>query len=126
VAHRRSKQTFGGGGLNNVRFFTMAWWGGDHKGDDPIPAYTSHLDAIRDRLPPDLLVTQESFTLHDTRLRELRLSLNSRTLNIVLETYAGDAHLTLLYSEVDRFESFAAPRFSWAALADMVISATAR
>ena len=92
-----------------MRFFTMVWWGGDHKGDDPIPAYAVHLAAIRDRLPPDLLATQESFSLHDARLRELRLSLKDRSLRIALESYAGDEHLTLIYSGVDRFDSFADP-----------------
>jgi len=92
-----------------MRFFTMTWWGGDHQGDDPIPAYALHLAAIRDRLPPDLLATQESVSLHDTRLRELQLLLADKSLRIVLETYSGAERLTLLYTGVVRFDSFAAP-----------------
>jgi hypothetical protein len=92
-----------------MRFFTMAWWGGDHQGDDPIAAYAAHLAAIHDRLPPDLIATQESVSLHDTRLREMQLLLNDRSLRVALESHAGDKRLTLLYSGVNRFDSFAAP-----------------
>ena len=55
-----------------MRFFTMAWWCGVQTGDggDPSAAYAAHMAAIRDQLPPDLLATEESVSLHDTRLRE--------------------------------------------------------
>jgi hypothetical protein len=92
-----------------MRFFTMAWWGGDHKGDDAMAAYAQHLAAIRDRLPPDLLATQESVSLHDSRLRELRLMAKDGSLRIALDSYRGDERFTLVYSGVARFESFADP-----------------
>jgi hypothetical protein len=94
-----------------MRFFTMAWWCGIQTGveSDPTVDYIAHLSAIRDRLPPDLLATQEAVSLHDTRLRELRLLPNERSLSLVLESYAGDERLTLTYAGVERFESMADP-----------------
>ncbi len=92
-----------------MRFFTMAWWCGTQTGDaaDPSVGYSAHLAAVRDRLPPDLLATQESVSLHDTRLRELRLADGS--LSLGLDSYAGDERLTLTYSGVELFESAANP-----------------
>jgi hypothetical protein len=94
-----------------VRFFTMAWWCGVQTGEggDPAADYAAHLAAIRDRLPPDLLATEELVSLHDTRLRELRLLIAEESLSLGLDSYAGDERLTLLYSGVERFESSADP-----------------
>ena len=93
-----------------MRYFTMAWWCGTQTGDagDAFAAYTAHLNTVRDRLPPDLLATQESVSLHDTRLRELRLVDGS--LSMGLDNYAGDERLTLTYTRVERFESTADPQ----------------
>jgi hypothetical protein len=92
-----------------VRFFTMAWWCGTQTGDAEARSagYAAHLDTVRDRLPPDLLATQESVSLHDTRLRELRLA--EGTLTLGLDSHAGDERLTLTYTSVERFESVADP-----------------
>lgn len=92
-----------------MKFFTMAWWCGCQTGDagDPSAAYAAHLAAVRDRLPPDLLATEESVSLHDARLRELRLA--DGTLVLGLDSYAGDERLTLTYTGVERFESAADP-----------------
>jgi hypothetical protein len=93
-----------------VRFFTTAWWCGiqtDGVGD-PSDAYAAHLAAIRERLPPDLLVTEESVSLHDARLRALRLV--DGTLVLGLDSLAGDERLTLTYTGVERFESVADPK----------------
>lgn len=94
-----------------MRYFTMAWWCGCQTGDveDPSADYAVHLVAIRNRLPPDLLATQESVSLHDTRLRELRLIPAEGTLSLGLDSYAGDERLTLTYIGVERFESTADP-----------------
>jgi hypothetical protein len=94
-----------------MRFFTMAWWCGVQEGisGDPSADYAARLATIRDRLPADLLATEESVSLHDTRLRELRLLPAERTLHVGLETYAADERLTLVYSGVERVESFADP-----------------
>jgi hypothetical protein len=89
-----------------VKFFTIARWSGeDESNDAPMNAYADHLAQIGDRLPPDLLATQQSISLHDSRLRKLHLSVESGSLRIVLENYDGDPPLTLLYSQVSRFES---------------------
>jgi hypothetical protein len=89
----------------------MAWWCGVQTGEgaDPFAAYATHLAAIRDRLPPDLLATEESISLHDTRLRELRLSVAQGSLSLGLDNCTGDERLTLVYTGVERFESSADP-----------------
>ena len=90
-----------------MRFFTMAWWSGEQTGDagDPSTEYAAHLSAIRDLLPPDLLTTADAVSLHDTRLRELRLLVAEGSLTVGLENHAGNERLTLTYSGVERFES---------------------
>ena len=97
--------------LADVRYFTMAWWGGFQagEGDDPSADYAAHLNSIRDRLPPDLLATEEAVSLHDTRLRELCLLAAEGMLRIGLDSYTGDDRLTLVYSGVERFESTVDP-----------------
>lgn len=75
-----------------------------------MAAYAAHLAAVRDRLPPDLLATEEAVSLHDTRLRELRLLPVEGTLSLGLDSYAGDERLTLTYTAVERFESAADPQ----------------
>jgi hypothetical protein len=94
-----------------MRFFTMAWWCGAQLGDGgpAVAHYAAHLARIRQHLPPDLLATEETVSLHDTRLRESRLIPAAGTLVLVLESYAGDERLTLTYSGVERFESTADP-----------------
>ncbi len=94
-----------------MRFFTTSWWCGTPTGTggDPCADYAVHLAAIRDRLPSDLLATEESVSLHDARLRDLRLLIAESSLSLVLSSYAGDERLTLLYSGVERFESTADP-----------------
>lgn len=94
-----------------MRFFTMAWWCGCQTGDagDAGAGYAAHLAAVRDRLPPDLLATEETVSLHDTRLRELRLLPAENTLTLGLDCHAGDERFILTYSGVERFESHADP-----------------
>jgi hypothetical protein len=95
-----------------VNFFTMAWWCGVQTGEggDPSSAYSAYLFTIHDRLPPDLLATQESVSLHDTRLRELEIQIAQGLLSLRLESYVGDERFTLDYSGVERFESSADPK----------------
>jgi hypothetical protein len=102
---------FGDGGFLSVRFFTMAWWCDLQTGADSNPSadYAAHLAAIRHHLPPDLLATEETVSLHDARLRELRLLVAEGTLSLVLDSYAGDERFTLVYNGVIRFESSADP-----------------
>jgi hypothetical protein len=76
---------------------------------DPLPSYAAHLAAVRDRLPPDLLATQETISLHDTRLRELRLLVAEGSLSLGLDSYTGDERFTLVYSGVEFLESSADP-----------------
>lgn len=102
-----------------MQFFTMAWWCGTQNGEaaDPSAAYALHLAAIRDQLPPDLLATQVSVSLHDTRLRELRLLSTEGTLVVALDSYDGDERLIFTYSGVERFESVADPEVGLGGLA---------
>ena len=94
-----------------MRFFTMAWWCGCQTGEagEPSAAYAGHLATLRHRLPPDQLATEESVSLHDSRLRELRLLPTEATLSLELDSYAGDERFTLTYTGVERFESAADP-----------------
>lgn len=92
-----------------MRFFTMAWWRGEQSADagDPVAGYAAQLAAIRARLPPDLLATEETAFLHDARLG--RLLLIDGTLTLVLDSHAADERFSLTYSGVERFESSADP-----------------
>ena len=94
-----------------MRYFTLSWWRGmqSGEGDDPVAGYAAHLAPIRDLLPPDLLATEESVSLHDARLRELCFLTAESSLLLVLSSYAGDETLKLSYSGVERFESRADP-----------------
>ena len=95
-----------------MKFFTMAWWCGEqenHAGD-PAAAYAAHLAAIRDRLPPDLLATEEVVFLHDARLRELRLVPGEGSLALILEDYDGTERFTLIYTGVEVLASDADPK----------------
>jgi hypothetical protein len=66
----------------------MAWWRGVQvgQGGDPAADYAAHLAIIQDRLPLDLLATEESVSLHDARLRELRLLVAEASLSLVLDS----------------------------------------
>ena len=93
-----------------MRYYTMAWWSGDDGGkNDRAAEYPAHLATFRDRLPPDLLLTEESVSLHDTRLRELKLLPAQGSLSIGLDSYQGDERFTLDYIGVTQFESTADP-----------------
>ena len=89
----------------------MAWWSGrvPDNVSDPIEGYAATLALIRDRLPPDLHATTESVSLHDTRLRELRVSVPEGVVTLELDSYSGDERFKLTYSGVERFESLADP-----------------
>jgi hypothetical protein len=64
---------------------------------------------IRDRLPADLLMLQESVSLHDTRLRELVLLPAECILRLRLEGNVGDERFTLTCRGVERLERAADP-----------------
>ena len=67
-----------------MKFYTMDWWRGVQSGDatDLSNAFRDHLDRIRDRLPSDLLLLQDSVTLHDARLRIFDYSPGQLILNL--------------------------------------------
>ncbi len=92
-----------------MKFFTMDWWCDVQRGDvsDPSVPYGAHLAAIRDRLPPDLLATEESVSLHDARLRDLRFA--ERSLVLGFDDHDADERLTLTYLDVERFGSTSDP-----------------
>ena len=93
-----------------MRFFTLADWCGEWgRGNDPQAEYASHLDGIRDRLPPQLLALQETISLHDTRLRTFVLLPPDGSLRIELSSYSGEERIELVYQGVERFESSADP-----------------
>jgi hypothetical protein len=89
-----------------LRFFTLAWWRGDDEsgGDADAPAaYGLHLEAIRHRLPTDLIALEESGDLNDCRLTSFMLSAGAAVLRLQLETFDADALLTLTYSGLTEF-----------------------
>lgn len=94
-----------------VRYFTLAWWCGTELEDGPDPGaeYARHLETIRDRLPADLLATQESVSLHDSRLRTLVVTPASGTVQLALESHDGAERFILAYRGVELFESTADP-----------------
>jgi hypothetical protein len=92
-----------------LRFFTLAWWRGDDEsgGDADAPtAYGLHLEAIRHRLPTDLIALEESGDLNDCRLSSFKLSAGAGELSLQLETFEADALLTLTYSGLKQFNGF--------------------
>lgn len=92
-----------------MRFFTLAWWRGDDEsgGDADAPAaYGLHLEAIRHRLPADLIALEESGDLHDCRLSSFALSAGAAELCLQLETFDADAALTLTYTGLEGFNGF--------------------
>jgi hypothetical protein len=107
----RDRVVPGHDGGKRVRYFTLAWWCGTQPedGSDAGAEYARHLAAIRHRLPPDLLATQESVSLHDTRLREWVVLPADGTTRLVLDSHAGDERFTLTYTGVERVESTADP-----------------
>jgi len=90
----------------------MEWWRGTQIADagDPSAEYARHLSTIRDLLPSDLLVLQESISLHDSRLRGLMMRPALARLRLRLESYAADERFDLEYSGVESLESTADPR----------------
>ena len=83
--------------------------GGTGDAGDQLGAYATHLAAIRDRLPSDLLAIEQSGSLHDTRLRELQFLADEGLLSVTLDSLGGDVRFTLCYSGVKRLESAADP-----------------
>jgi hypothetical protein len=97
----------------------MAWWGGTQPdADEPVDrleafrVYGAHLEAIRDRLPPELLAIGQAVPLHDARLRVLRYTPADSSLLIELQNYideTGPRRFFLRYDGVHAFESRADP-----------------
>jgi hypothetical protein len=103
-----------------LKFFTLTWWRGIQEGmrDNPFPAYASHLETIRNRLPSDFLALQESVSLHDSALRELDIDIDQRRLSLRLDADDGRGSLRaywLRYSGVSQFCSIADPELGFPA-----------
>ncbi len=88
-----------------MKFFTIEWWRRIQSGDvsDPMDAFRQHLDSIRDKLPPDLLVLQHAVSLHDANLHLLSHDSTAATLTLTLHGDDGSGGLRvfkLLYGGV--------------------------
>ena len=97
-----------------MKFFTIEWWSGIQGGDPntPLNAFRAHLDSIRHRLPADLLLLQDSISLHDARLRELNLDTARETLTLNLDGDNGSGGLrrfSLTYAGVNHFATLSDP-----------------
>ena len=77
-----------------------------------MDAFRQHLDSIRDQLPPDLLVLQDSVTLHDANLHLLVHDASAGTLTLTLHGDDGSGGLrvfTLAYGGVVSHRFFSDP-----------------
>lgn len=103
-----------------MRYFTLDWWISSQSLDEDhtvMPAgeeYARHLDAIRNRLPADLIAILETVTFHDSRLREFYVNLDQRyvviTLNAADKTGENAVDVRLHYGGVDKVVSTADPK----------------
>jgi hypothetical protein len=103
-----------------MQFFTLEWWHGIQSGDftyNPHEHYRSFLATIRDQLPKQLLVLQDSASLHDRRLRKLELSIAHGSLLLVVDGDDGSGgfrRFTLHYNGVSSLKSVADPSAGFA------------
>lgn len=90
-----------------MKFFTSEWWSGCQRGNnggDAFAACRAHVDAIRERLTPELLALQERLSLHDANLIALRITPETRT-GVIRLILADGRELELRYSGLSAFES---------------------
>ena len=102
-----------------MKYFTLDLWISNQSLDEDhnvVPVaeeYARHLDAIRGRLPPELVRMLETLTLHDSRLRELSVNLGQRhvaiTFNAADNTGEKAVDVRLHYGGVDQVTSTADP-----------------
>jgi hypothetical protein len=99
-----------------MKYFTLDWWCGLQEPDgpltDPIHAYRKHLELIRHKLPPDLLILHDSISLHDARIREIQLDITQATLEIAFDSddrYGGLRKISRRYSDLNSFRSTSDP-----------------
>ena len=102
---------FGNTALN---FFTLAWWHGqvDDEAVDPCVTYREHFNRIEDRLPSAFVEFCKTISLHDSRLRVLRLDIAKQDLRMELtgdDGHGGLRQFTLAYLGVAALESNADP-----------------
>ena len=100
-----------------MKFFTIEWWCDVQDGteSDPTEAFRQHLDLIRDRLPPDLLLLQDSLSLHDSRLHDLSLNVADALLTLTLhgdDGWGGLRMFTLQYTGLVSHKSLSDPDIS--------------
>ena len=88
-----------------MRHFTIEWWSGEED-TDPNPEYEAHLATIINRLPAALQKITRKMSLHDSRIRQLELSTDTRELVIALDR---SPYLRLRYRDVSKFSSSADP-----------------
>lgn len=77
-----------------MRFFTRAWCTGeldDEAFDQAVPAYWRHIDAIADRLPPEVLHLAREVSLHDSMF--ISADLDRRAGSIELKLRCGDRQI---------------------------------
>ena len=90
-----------------MQFFTKEWWAG--AGDsETVQAYRKHYMSIRDRLPPDLVRVHDVYSLHDGRVRSIRVADRAGPLRIVIDTWDDDnvyRRLNLQYAGVSIFRA---------------------
>lgn len=89
-----------------MRFLTRAWHAGELSDEDcdrVEDEYRAHQRLVRPKLPPRLRAYAESISIHDGRLRSVRLDRSTRDLRVALragDTPRGYFDLDLVYTGV--------------------------
>jgi hypothetical protein len=101
-----------------MKYFTLEWWA--EPGDNHLAvfrAYEAYISSVKNDVLVDLLRVQEEISLHDSRLRRMEFSSESKSLLIDLDgCHSDDGGLSysqlkirLLYDTVLLIESSADP-----------------
>ncbi len=56
-----------------MKYFTFAWWAGDSEDDTAADRYWAYVKSVRSLLPPAIVRLHEEYSLHDSRVIELRV-----------------------------------------------------
>ncbi|MFN0137676.1 MAG: DUF4085 family protein [Phycisphaerae bacterium] len=73
-----------------MQFFTMGWWSGDYDqtaADAAVSGYQAHFEQIAAQLPAHVRAIDEHLSLHDGRIRSLRLNSAAATLEIDIDGF---------------------------------------
>ena len=67
-----------------MKFFTIEWWSSGCEDDSVFDKYQEYLSSVSTKLPKQLLLIQQEFTLHDANVKEIRSDYVNRIVTIIL------------------------------------------